>query len=212
MDSPVGLWSHTKGRSKTVFLTALLFPVFVVPIVFLRCWTSQIILGKWHLDDRKYAAAPFYNLTTFFTKSSILAFYLRFSIERSFHFYVYTITIVMGAYSIANTITVLVLDCHNRGAYHLIHVIFDILRPMTISTGRKLAIALVLMAGGLYIFRHNKNSYRQISNKPSVIAVSIVRLIATITVDNDSNSTYSWGLTILLRRFCDLVYICSGNV
>ncbi|KAH7317188.1 hypothetical protein B0I35DRAFT_434703 [Stachybotrys elegans] len=242
MDSPVGLWSHTRGRSKTVFLTALVFPVFAVPIVFLRCWTSHVILGKWHLDDTlavislvfalgqsimhciqsrlgggdhvsnispaglslllktgKYAAGPFYNLTTFFTKASVLAFYLRFSVQRSFHFCVYALTVIVGAYSITNIITVLVLDCHDREACHIIYLIFDvtaalniaadiailllpfwILHPMTISAGRKFAIALVLMAGGF------------------VVAVSIVRLVATIIVDNDPDPTYSWGLTILL--------------
>jgi len=45
-----------------VFLTALLFPVFVVPIVFLRCWTSQIILGKWHLDDTLAVASLMFAL------------------------------------------------------------------------------------------------------------------------------------------------------
>lgn len=45
-----------------MFLTALLFPVFVVPIVFLRCWTSQIILGKWHLDDTLAVASLMFAL------------------------------------------------------------------------------------------------------------------------------------------------------
>ncbi|KAH6972897.1 hypothetical protein BKA56DRAFT_592994 [Ilyonectria sp. MPI-CAGE-AT-0026] len=48
---PVGLFSHTGGRSDTVFYLAVIFPIVSVPIILLRLWASKFIVKKWHIDD-----------------------------------------------------------------------------------------------------------------------------------------------------------------
>lgn len=52
--TPVGFMSHTQGGSTSLFYTGVFMPVFSIPIVLLRLWTSQFIMKKWHKDDSKF--------------------------------------------------------------------------------------------------------------------------------------------------------------
>ncbi|KAM5379407.1 hypothetical protein ACJZ2D_004105 [Fusarium nematophilum] len=60
--NPVGLWEHTEGRSTTLFYTAIFLPVFCVPIVILRLWTSKRIVGRWHKDDTLTVIATIFGI------------------------------------------------------------------------------------------------------------------------------------------------------
>lgn len=51
--TPVGFMSHTQGGSTSLFYTGVFMPVFSIPIVLLRLWTSQHVVNKWHKDDSK---------------------------------------------------------------------------------------------------------------------------------------------------------------
>ena len=113
-----------------------------------------------------------YNLTTLFVKASILAFYTRFSIDIAFLVFTYITLFVVISYSIVNIVGSWALNCgaSNPSACHKNFIIFIvtsalnvatdfiillmpfwILHPMKISRRRRIAIALVLMAGGLYV-------------------------------------------------------------
>ncbi|KAI8656251.1 hypothetical protein NCS56_01228200 [Fusarium sp. Ph1] len=46
-----GLFSHTEGPSKELFWNSVLMPIFCMPIVILRLWTSKRVVHKWHVDD-----------------------------------------------------------------------------------------------------------------------------------------------------------------
>ncbi|RMJ15568.1 hypothetical protein CDV36_004738 [Fusarium kuroshium] len=49
--TPVGFMSHTQGGSTSLFYTGIFMPVFSIPIVLLRLWTSQHVVNKWRKDD-----------------------------------------------------------------------------------------------------------------------------------------------------------------
>ncbi|KAM5386408.1 hypothetical protein ACJZ2D_000371 [Fusarium nematophilum] len=111
--NPPGLFSHSHGRCKELFYTSALLPIFVIPVVILRLWTSAKILCKWHVDDTliviattlgvplsisacialligfitqiaKWCGTPLYCLILTFVKASVLAFYLRFTFDTVF--------------------------------------------------------------------------------------------------------------------------------
>jgi hypothetical protein len=121
-----------------------------------------------------------YNLATLFIKASILSFYLRFSIDRAFRVAVYCVMLVTVGYTVPNAILVLyacrpmyaywdfsaqpAAQCVNlNAAFHtanILNVITDfailllpiwMLRPMHVPLSKKIGVALILMAGGLYI-------------------------------------------------------------
>ncbi|WAO92396.1 Hypothetical protein NCS54_00990300 [Fusarium falciforme] len=233
--------SHTQGGSTSLFYTGVFMPVFSIPIVLLRLWTSQHVVNKWHKDDilvviatilnlcqsalvcisarlgsgdhifnvspkefsllldlSKWAGVPLYALSTLVIKAAILLFYLRFSVDRSFEFCTYTVLSVVVVYCLAQCIGHMAIDCYkptDSGCQPLailfiacaacnvatdLAILFLpiwILRPMKVPTGRKVGIALILMAGGF------------------VSAVSIVRLISTIYVKTE-DLTYEWGNSI----------------
>ena len=52
---PNDLFSHTEGRCRTLFITAILLPIFCLPFLGLRIWTIIKIVQKWHIDDSEYA-------------------------------------------------------------------------------------------------------------------------------------------------------------
>ncbi|KAH7258768.1 hypothetical protein B0J15DRAFT_512623 [Fusarium solani] len=249
----VGFMSHTQGGSTSLFYTGVFMPVFSIPIVLLRLWTSQHVVNKWHKDDTlvviatfwfasvclqfevqrrelmsyaaarlgsgdhifnvspkefsllldlsKWAGVPLYALSTLVIKAAILLFYLRFSVDRSFEFCTYTVLFVVVVYCLAQCIGHMTIDCYkptDSGCQPLavlfivcaacnvatdLAILFLpiwILRPMKVPTGRKVGIALILMAGGF------------------VSAVSIVRLISTIYVKTE-DLTYEWGNSIKWR-------------
>lgn len=129
---------------------------------------SLMMLRCYHAQVGRFAGVPLYNLATFFIKISILAFYLRFSWELSFRIVVYIVGFMVLAYSCVNVIGSLTLVCSNASKCKSIFTIFIacasmnvatdvailvlplwILHPMRLSVGRRLAISLLLMAGGL---------------------------------------------------------------
>ena len=118
-----------------------------------------------------------YNLATLFIKSSILAFYLRFSIERAFRLTVYAVLFVAVGYCLASALGPLYLctplyrftsiksvegTCVNIGRWYLALAAFNvatdfmilalpfwILRPLRVNLSQRIALLVVLMAGGL---------------------------------------------------------------
>ena len=120
-----------------------------------------------------------YNLATLFIKVSILAFYLRFSIDRAFRLAVYFVMFVTVGYTVPNAILVL-YACRPMHAYwdfaarttghcldlnapfhtaNTLNMLTDfailllpiwMLRPMKVPFFQKIGVALILMAGGLY--------------------------------------------------------------
>ncbi|KAM5343416.1 hypothetical protein ACJ41O_011953 [Fusarium nematophilum] len=220
--NPVGLWEHTEGRSTTLFYTAIFLPVFCVPIVILRLWTSKRIVGRWHKDDTltviatvsKWGGVPVYNLTTLFIKASILVFYLRFTVDTALRICTFIVLLVVVAYSLTNAIAAIVLDCNEElkdNCRHLLNIFiagaalnvatdvailllpFWILRPMKVSMGRKVGIAFVLMAGGF------------------VSAVSIIRLVATTQANKEVDVTYGWGDSVKWRYFLPCSTLNPGS-
>jgi hypothetical protein len=132
-----------------------------------------------------------YNLATLFIKTSILSFYLRFSIDRAFRLAVYVVMVVTIGYTIPNAILVLYAcrpmkaywdfaakatgDCVNLdAAFHTantLNMLTDfailllpiwMLRPMQVPLFQKIGVALILMAGGF------------------VCAISLMRMIVTL--------------------------------
>jgi hypothetical protein len=120
-----------------------------------------------------------YNLTTMFVKLSILSFYLRFSVDRAFRVAVYIVMFIAVGYSIPNAFLFL-FNCRPIQSYwdwtipqeycidqqkifdasNILNMATDflilllpiwILRPMRVPLLRKIGIALILMAGGLYV-------------------------------------------------------------
>lgn len=122
-----------------------------------------------------------YNLATLFIKMSILCFYLRFSVERAFRVAVYVVMVVTVGYTVPNAILVL-YACRPMHAYwdfaaqatahcvdlnwafhtaNTLNMLTDfailllpiwMLRPMQLPLLKKIGVALILMAGGLYVF------------------------------------------------------------
>jgi hypothetical protein len=117
-----------------------------------------------------------YNLTTLFTKISILSFYLRFSIDRPFRVAVYCVMFVAAGYTLPNSILWTYLcrpmqaywdltvpgECVNTyAAFHTsnaLNVVTDfailllpiwMLKPLRVPLMKKIGILLILMAGGL---------------------------------------------------------------
>ncbi|RSL87331.1 hypothetical protein CEP51_002313 [Fusarium floridanum] len=242
--TPVGFMSHTQGGSTSLFYTGIFMPVFSIPIVLLRLWTSQHVVNKWRKDDTliviattlvllqsvlvcisarlgsgdhvynvspkefrllldlsKWAGVPLYAISTLIIKAAILLFYLRFSVDRSFEICTYSVLLVVVVYCLAQCIghmaipcykptdagcqpiTVLFITCAALNVATDLAILFLpiwILRPMKVPTGRKVGIALILMAGGF------------------VSAVSIVRLVSTIYVKT-VDITYEWGNSIKWR-------------
>jgi hypothetical protein len=119
-----------------------------------------------------------YNIATLLIKTSILAFYLRFSIDRAFRFAVYFVMVVTIGYTVPNAILVL-YACRPMHAYwdfvaratghcvnldaafhtaNTLNMLTDfailllpiwMLRPMQVPFFQKIGVALILMAGGL---------------------------------------------------------------
>ena len=121
-----------------------------------------------------------YNIATLFIKTSILSFYLRFSIDRAFRLAVYTVMVVTVGYTVPNAILVL-YACRPMKAYwdfavkatghcvnldaafhtaNTLNMLTDfailllpiwMLRPMQVPFFQKIGVALILMAGGLCV-------------------------------------------------------------
>ncbi|KAK0622773.1 hypothetical protein B0T14DRAFT_425653 [Immersiella caudata] len=118
-----------------------------------------------------------YNLATLFIKTSILSFYLRFSVDRAFRVAVYVVMVVTVGYTVPNAILVLYAcrpmkaywdfaakatgQCVNLdAAFHTantLNMLTDfailllpiwMLRPMQVPLFKKIGVALILMAGG----------------------------------------------------------------
>ncbi|CAH0047372.1 unnamed protein product [Clonostachys solani] len=248
-----GTFSHTGGRSTDVFLTAILLPIFSIPIVVIRLWTSKSIVRRWHPDDKarlgagdhlfnfspsnlvlllnvgRWGGVPLYNLTTVFIKASILTFYLRFTADRALKAATYAVLAIVVAYSLVNIIASFALDCSDPEKCDRLFVAyivcaalnvatdiailllpFWILHPLQISTGRKIAIGMVLMGGGLYVFPHSEHTMLY-ANSTSVSAVSILRLVITIQTDGELDTTYVWGNSVkwsLIETWCGLICAC----
>jgi len=119
-----------------------------------------------------------YNLTTMFIKLSILSFYLRFSIDRAFRIVVYFVMFMAFGYSIPNAFLFLFVckpipsywdwtipgTCINEQAIfdasNILNMVTDflilllpfwMLRPLRLPRAKKIGVALILAAGGLYV-------------------------------------------------------------
>uniref|UniRef100_A0A8H7K7J4 Rhodopsin domain-containing protein n=1 Tax=Bionectria ochroleuca TaxID=29856 RepID=A0A8H7K7J4_BIOOC len=149
------------------------------------------------LNVGRWGGVPLYNLTTVFIKASILMFYQRFTANRALKITTYAVLVAVIAYSLVNIIASFALDfsdpekCDRLFVAYIVCAAlnvatdvailllpFWILRPLQISTGRKIAIGMVLMGGGF------------------VSAVSILRLVINIQTDKDLDTTYAWGNSV----------------
>ncbi|CAG9996394.1 unnamed protein product [Clonostachys byssicola] len=237
LEAPPGTFSHTGGRSTDVFLTAILLPVFSIPFVVLRLWTSKFIVRRWHPDDTlamiatvgRWGGVPLYNLTTVFIKASILMFYQRFTANRALNVTIHAVLAVVIAYSLVNIIATFALDCSDPEECNRLFVAYIvcaalnvatdvailllpywILRPLQTSTGRKIAIGIVLLGGGLYVFPNSEHTMLY-ANSASVSAVSILRPVITIQTDKEPDTTYAWGNSVkwsLIETWCGLICAC----
>uniref|UniRef100_A0A0B7KB82 Rhodopsin domain-containing protein n=1 Tax=Bionectria ochroleuca TaxID=29856 RepID=A0A0B7KB82_BIOOC len=160
----------------------------------------------------RWGGVPLYNLTTVFIKASILMFYQRFTANRALKITTYAVLVAVIAYSLVNIIASFALDfsdpekCDRLFVAYIVCAAlnvatdvailllpFWILRPLQISTGRKIAIGMVLMGGGF------------------VSAVSILRLVINIQTDKDLDTTYAWGNSVkwsLIETWCGLICAC----
>ncbi|KAK0731884.1 hypothetical protein B0H67DRAFT_566105 [Lasiosphaeris hirsuta] len=147
----------------------------------------------------------FSNLSILFTKASILAFYLRFSISRAFVIAVYAVLVVVVGYCLAGAVAVL-YACQPISKYwtfgpgHCIEanslsaslvslnvftdavilvLPFWLLRPLRTGLVQRVAIATVLGTGGF------------------ILAVSIWRLFVNIETFGDKELTYKYGINYL---------------
>ncbi|GAB1315631.1 hypothetical protein MFIFM68171_05841 [Madurella fahalii] len=145
-----------------------------------------------------------YNLATLFIKTSILSFYLRFSVERAFRLAVYFVMVVTVGYTVPNAILVL-YACRPMHAYwdfaakmagsqcvnfdatfhtaNTLNMLTDfailllpiwMLRPMQVPLSKKIGVALILMAGGF------------------VCAVSLMRMITALIGINDPDISFHY--------------------
>ena len=160
-----------------------------------------------------------YNLATLFIKMSILCFYLRFSVERSFRFTVYFVMLVTIGYTVPNAILVL-YACRPMRAYwdfsvvgaqcvdlnaafhtgNTLNMLTDfailllpiwLLRPMRVPLSKKIGVALILMAGGLYVLMPLPSLYAMLI-LPSVCAISLMRMITTLVGIFDTDLTFHY--------------------
>jgi hypothetical protein len=120
-----------------------------------------------------------YNLATLFIKLSILSFYLRFSVDRWFRITVYVVMSITVGYTIPNAFLFSYIcqphdkywdwslqgTCINAQAafdaanilnmatdYMILVLPIWMLRPLRVPLLKKIGVALILMAGGLYVF------------------------------------------------------------
>ncbi|KAK0635966.1 hypothetical protein B0T17DRAFT_482035 [Bombardia bombarda] len=141
-----------------------------------------------------------YNLATLAAKTSILSFYLRFSLERSFRFTVYFVMVMAAGYSLPTAFCFTFL-CVPMASYWdltipgvcsvdtytfyktcaILNVVTDLiilllpiwmLWPLRVPRMKKIGVTLILMAGGF------------------VCAVSIVRLV--MIDDGDTSQDFTW--------------------
>lgn len=117
----------------------------------------------------KYGGVTTYNLATLFIKVSILFFYLRFAVQRSFRWAVYGVAFVVTGYSISAGFAFL-YGCDLPGtpacvvtakvflAAAVLNVITDVailalpvwlLWSMRLPVQYKVAVAIIMMGGGL---------------------------------------------------------------
>ncbi|KAH6975867.1 hypothetical protein EDB80DRAFT_740424 [Ilyonectria destructans] len=241
-------FTNPESIASHVVLAAVLCPVFTIPIVLLRLYTSRFINKCWHLDDFSIAislifaigysivnllqtrngvgvhlwdvplsrfnkfmmlgipGAVTYNLSTLFTKVSILHFYLRFSQERAFKFVTYFVMFIAVGYSLAAAFAFLYMcrpiprywdwsrpgSCLDVGsafiASAVLNAVTDIiilclpiwlLRPLRMRRLQKIGVALVLMAGGF------------------VCAVSLIRLASIPSGLHDPDTTWRYVINLI---------------
>ena len=134
------------------------------------CFPKRRQVVAYRLQFLEYVGVPVYNLNTLFIKISILFFYLRFSIDPTFKFSAYFVTVVVIGYSLISALGPVMFTCttgREKGCakvstVHLTSACFNIatdftilllplwlLQPMKVSIRRKAGIAVGLMAGGL---------------------------------------------------------------
>ncbi|CAH0042263.1 unnamed protein product, partial [Clonostachys rhizophaga] len=169
LEAPPGTFSHTGGHSTDVFLTAILLPIFSIPIVVVRLWTSKFIVRRWHPDDKarlgagdhlfnfspsnlelllnvgRWVGVPLYNLTTVFIKASILMFYQRFTANRALKITTYAVLAVVVAYSLVNIIASFALDCSDPEKCDRLFVAYIVCAALNVATD----VAILLLPSTL---------------------------------------------------------------
>ncbi|KAL2163270.1 hypothetical protein VTH06DRAFT_5326 [Thermothelomyces fergusii] len=161
-----------------------------------------------------------YNITTMFIKLSILSFYLRFSVDKSFRIAVYIVMFISSGYSIPNALIFLYMcrpirsvwdwtvpgTCINQQAifdacnilnmvtdYMILLLPFWMLRPLRIPLSKKLGIGFVLAAGGF------------------VCGVSTMRMITAMTGANNPDITWHYPVNLiwcLVEEYVGIICAC----
>ncbi|KAL2193798.1 hypothetical protein P885DRAFT_71812 [Corynascus similis CBS 632.67] len=188
-------------------------------------------MGKhiWELDQETFketmkimmlGGALTYNLTTMFIKLSILSFYLRFSVERSFRIAVYLVMFIAFGYSIPNAFLFLYVcrpipsywdwaiqgTCINQQAIfdasNILNMVTDfmilllpfwMLRPLRLPLSKTLGIGLILAAGGF------------------VCGVSTMRMVTGITGAGNMDITWHYPVNLiwcLVEEYIGLICAC----
>ncbi|KAI8401268.1 hypothetical protein FOFC_18137 [Fusarium oxysporum] len=200
-------FTNPESIASRVVLAAALSPVFTIPIVLLRLYTSRFIIKCWHLDDCRSPSskgtkglltqwqsllqfrcftrfmmlgaipgAITYNLSTLFTKVSILHFYLRFSQDRAFKLATYFVMFVVVGNNLSAAFAFLYMcrpiprywdytrpgSCLDVGSAFITCAVLNsvtdivilclpiwLLHPLRMRRLQKIGVTLVLMAGGL---------------------------------------------------------------
>ncbi|KAF5556324.1 integral membrane protein [Fusarium mexicanum] len=144
------------------------------------------------IENAKWAGILAYNLSTVFTKASVLMFYLRFTVDMHFIICAYAVLLVVVANCVFHTIAAIaVIDCVSD--LILLLLPFWLLHPMKVPLSRKIGITLILMPGGF------------------VLVVSIIRLVTTVKVDEDLDVASSLGYGLLwsiLEPWSGVMYAC----
>ncbi len=170
-------------------------------------------------------ASVFYNLSTLFVKASILSFYLRFAaVNRPFRIVVYILLFVIVGYSLNAGFSFLYLctpmdslwdpsiqgTCVDLYAAFLVSSVLNavtdivilllplwLLWPLRVRLGQKIAVALALMAGGLYALLSPFYAVlfvglmtASLTEYPSVCFVSFFRLASIPAGANDPDTTW----------------------
>ncbi|RKK11523.1 hypothetical protein BFJ70_g17282 [Fusarium oxysporum] len=250
--SPPGVvpnFMNPESIASRVVLAAALSPVFTIPIVLLRLYTSHFIIKCWHLDDFSITislmfamgysivnivqtrngvgvhiwdvplssfnrfmmlgaipGAITYNLSTLFTKVSILHFYLRFSQDRTFKLATYFVMFVVVGNNLPAAFAFLYMcrpiprywdytrpgSCLDVGSAFITCAVLNsvtdivilclpiwLLRPLRMRRLQKLGVTLVLMAGGF------------------VCAVSLIRLASIPSGLHNPDVTWRYVVNLI---------------
>jgi hypothetical protein len=168
-----------------------------------------------------------YNLATLFIKLSILSFYLRFSVDRRFRITVYIVMFITVGYTIPNAFLFSYIcipyqrywdwsiqgTCINDQAafdaanifnmatdYMILVLPIWMLRPLRVPLLKKIGVALILMAGGLYVSPSPSTVTAETlteASSHSVCGISTMRMITARMGAGNDDVTWHYPVNLI---------------